>query len=685
MKILPHDIRPSRILVRLAVSASLALTTPWWAATARAQPGPPKTPHTIAALTVAGDTNCADLRPSLTALRGGGVFAVWERSGCGGEAEIYGRRYDALGRTSGPAFRIVRGSQPAIGELIDGTFALAYFDDPGQNQFGIFLVRLDETGRAQGAPLEVSEPANDVGVSDSPRIAVSPFGEVALSWNVQVSGFSPFLRLESDLHRPAVRFFNSALQPTTAALRATEMISKGSSQPDVGFSNTGVALVVWSGPIEAGNSEVIAGRRYDPQESWLDAEPVNLTQNPVSELRSPRLAPQRGGGWWLAWLLKGSIFPVPREGFVGAVAAGSTLASVTSVTSLGLYDENISAPALGTDLAGNLIALITANSGKIQGVSVRPSGIATPIFALDSAGFAARDLAIARGSANQFVAWSSASSNNPLNENRFDVLGRILRTACDPNVDAACFDGLLLSPSVTVERAGVGGALQALHPMLIGPNTALYFRPNQLVPDVAVQLGQNAAGEFELTYAAMTSSALRIRQYGASGPLRREVNKAAGRFKSARVGGVVPGISAASETADLFQGFEIDVPSASTGFDDSLAEAATEACGPTPTRLCLFAGRFRIEATYVDAGGATRAARVAPHGDRTGSLEFDGRPAMIVSVVDGTSSNGKIWLYLGGLSTAQSTVTVTEVATGRKRLYGNTAGKLESRVDRQAF
>jgi len=60
-------------------------------------------------------------------------------------------------------------------------------------------------------------------------------------------------------------------------------------------------------------------------------------------------------------------------------------------------------------------------------------------------------------------------------------------------------------------------------------------------------------------------------------------------------------------------------------------------------------------------------------------------PEVLVKVIDGTPVNGHFWVFLGGLSDVDYTVTITDRYTGTERRYANVPGTLASRADTTAF
>jgi hypothetical protein len=115
--------------------------------------------------------------------------------------------------------------------------------------------------------------------------------------------------------------------------------------------------------------------------------------------------------------------------------------------------------------------------------------------------------------------------------------------------------------------------------------------------------------------------------------------------------------------------------------------AAPPACSSTLTRLCLGANRFQAEVTWMAPGlGSGLGKALALTGD-TGLFWFftDSNLELTVKVLDGRAINRHFWVYYGGLSDVQYTLTITDLQTGAQAVYQNPEGHLASAADTSAF
>jgi hypothetical protein len=113
-------------------------------------------------------------------------------------------------------------------------------------------------------------------------------------------------------------------------------------------------------------------------------------------------------------------------------------------------------------------------------------------------------------------------------------------------------------------------------------------------------------------------------------------------------------------------------------------------CVPDAKTLCLHDGRFRLTAAWRDFGGHTGVAHAAPldANDESGLLWFfaPDNAELTVKVLDACTISGRWWTFVSSSSTVDYTLTVTDVATGRTRTYGNALGQTPRLVaDTDAF
>jgi hypothetical protein len=95
-------------------------------------------------------------------------------------------------------------------------------------------------------------------------------------------------------------------------------------------------------------------------------------------------------------------------------------------------------------------------------------------------------------------------------------------------------------------------------------------------------------------------------------------------------------------------------------------------CTPDANSLCLNNGRFRVTAAFQSATSSGNGTAIPGTSD-TGQFWFFSAQnvEMVVKVLNGCPLNDKYWVFAGGLTNVQVTLTVTDVANGTVKTYVN--------------
>ena len=106
-------------------------------------------------------------------------------------------------------------------------------------------------------------------------------------------------------------------------------------------------------------------------------------------------------------------------------------------------------------------------------------------------------------------------------------------------------------------------------------------------------------------------------------------------------------------------------------------------CIPAADTLCLARSRFAVRVSWRLPGIASTSATAVPLFQNTGAFWFfgAGNPELVVKVLDGRALNGHFWVFFAGLSGVDSTVTVTDTATGVTKSYHHPEGAPASSAD----
>ena len=120
-----------------------------------------------------------------------------------------------------------------------------------------------------------------------------------------------------------------------------------------------------------------------------------------------------------------------------------------------------------------------------------------------------------------------------------------------------------------------------------------------------------------------------------------------------------------------------------------IARITTGPCTANATTLCLLGGRFSARATWsIPSRGESGQAGAVPLSDNSGWFWFfdPGNIEMAVKVLDGCKTDGHEWVFAGGLTDLETTLTVVDFQGGQVRSYSSPAGVAFPAIqDTQAF
>ena len=100
-------------------------------------------------------------------------------------------------------------------------------------------------------------------------------------------------------------------------------------------------------------------------------------------------------------------------------------------------------------------------------------------------------------------------------------------------------------------------------------------------------------------------------------------------------------------------------------------------CIADANTLCLNGGRFRVQSTWrVPAQGTSGSGAAVALSVDTGYFWFFAATnlELVVKVLNGCGVNSHQWVFAGGLTDVEVTLTVTDTSTGASRVYTNPAG-----------
>jgi hypothetical protein len=115
------------------------------------------------------------------------------------------------------------------------------------------------------------------------------------------------------------------------------------------------------------------------------------------------------------------------------------------------------------------------------------------------------------------------------------------------------------------------------------------------------------------------------------------------------------------------------------GSDDRAGAAAlytpagSVACVPDAQTLCLRGDRFRVRSTWNRTNGTSGFGTGVELTPDTGYFWFfnENNVEVVLKVLNGCPSNNHFWVFAGGLTNVEATITVTDTQTGFSQVYSN--------------
>lgn len=115
-------------------------------------------------------------------------------------------------------------------------------------------------------------------------------------------------------------------------------------------------------------------------------------------------------------------------------------------------------------------------------------------------------------------------------------------------------------------------------------------------------------------------------------------------------------------------------------------------CAPSNSDLCLVSSRFRITLAAKDPrSGKTGEGFSIPYNSNNGFFAIPGLTndtsnfEVFVKVLDGRAVNGKFWVFYGGLTDFEYTITVTDTESGQQKQYVKPGLQFTGGADTSAF
>jgi hypothetical protein len=571
----------------------------------------------------------------------GNFVVVWAGHGNpdGSDAVILARRYDSTGAPLGSEFAVSTSIAPVhsgFDVVFDSTggFAVSWAASDLTFQ-GTILARLfDAQGQPRTGEIPVSDGIQAVGGS---RIAADPRGGFLVGWDQALQFVSG---------RLYVRRFDAQGTPREAPIQVAD--SQGFRFEHVGIvtplpAADGSFSVFWQGfgPAISANPSGLFAERFDATGAPLGG-PITL-HGPFVFSDPPAVAPDPAGGALVLYSDVGTG-GADNELDVLAQSFDPTWQPRGDAFRVNTYiDLNQDEPALASSPAGQFFAAWTSGFVVDPFFPIKPSqdGSGSGIFGQRLAAPAPPDttsLALFGGRFRLTVTWNDP--HGPLG-------------------------------------SGIG------HPVPLTDDTGAFWFFDSANIELVIKVldGRGVNGKFWVFYGALSDVGYDITVTDTETGEQRVYHN--------------PPLTLASvaDTSAFPLGPELAAKALAappTTFEPqaTVTPLAGTTCGPDPTTLCLQGSRFTVAVAFTDPGtGSVKTATAVPLSSESGYFWFFA-PAnieLLVKVLDGRAVNGNFWVLYGALSDIDYTITVTDVLTGRQKVYHNPAHTLASVADTMAF
>jgi hypothetical protein len=474
-----------------------------------------------------------------------------------------------------------------------------------------------------------------------PAVAVGPSGESVVAWqsgDQDGSGFGVYAqRYDSGGAAVGGEF---RLSTTTAGHQVT---------PALAIDPAGVVLAVWASENKDGSNYAVVLRRFATDGTALGGETVVNTSTAGSQL-APRVA---------------------------ASAAGAVVVwsgpNVNDASQTEVYARRLS-PA-GTFAGGEFRVNGTTFGNQLQ-----------PAVAMDASG-------------RFVVAWESSDAQDGsgygVYARRYDAAGAAqggeflvnsVTTIYDQSAPATAFDasGAFVvvwqsslqagpspigpQPTIYGQRYDAGGAA------IGGPfqvNETSNFR--QELPALAADAAGGFAVVWQRTTPASGEKEIFGRRYDAGGVAATgefPVNTTTANDQTG------PALAGGGDGRYFAAWASFAQDGSSYGVYAQRFGVPVEPCAPGDTTLCLAGDRFSVRVAWRTALGTSGAGQAVALTSDTGYFWFfdESNVELVIKVLDACGLSSNFWVYAGGLTNVEATVTVTDTTTGQTRVYLNPLG-----------
>jgi hypothetical protein len=576
------------------------------------------------------------------------------------------RAFDSTGQPVGdPVEAGAAGGPPVTGAALavdpQGRPAVAWRDDSG----AIYLRLFESDLTPRGGLIVIAGQAPGVPArGESPGLAIAADGSLLIAWAAAGAGDPP-----SPHTRVLARRVAASGSPAGTAFEVNDLpVLEFFLDPAVAALEGGRFAVLWSTRPAAGGVEPgIYGRLLDA-DGAPDGAGFPVASLPIAFATSPDVAPLAGGGFLAAWSAIPDLGP-PLE---------------TDQVFLRVFGPE------GTPGGPELAAPEAPAEGLLQ---------SQPAVTADAGGRA-------------FVAWREHYQFPPILVppciEAAAIVGQPLLLSCTPTGSRLCLQGGRFAVEVTVDDPRLGPAFPrpaGAEPLTADTGTFWFFRPANVELMTKVLDGRAVNGRFWFFSGALSNVGHEIVVTDTLTGEERRYENLPGELTSradttsffdpppppasGETGaGALRALAPAAAGAGAFASLTAAAPA--PGPKPRPLAGATHPVAPCsdPAILCLHGGRIQVRLDWTDPRSGDSGSAVAmPLSNESGWFWFfraDNAEA-VVKVLDGWPVNDYFWVFFGGLTDLELTISVDDVLADTGRTYHNPPFTLTSFADTRAL
>ncbi|MGK2857004.1 MAG: hypothetical protein ACSLFQ_07350 [Thermoanaerobaculia bacterium] len=279
--------------------------------------------------------------------------------------------------------------------------------------------------------------------------------------------------------------------------------------------------------------------------------------------------------------------------------------------------------------------------------------------------------------------------------NGVSLVAQLASTACGSDSLCLLTDRFDVTLTARDPRTGATGAgVPTQQNDVFGYFTIPALTGNTQNPEVIFKMldGRGVNQKFWVFYGGLTDFEYTLTIFDRIAATTRTYTKPGGQF----VGGAdtsAVGKRLTEAPLEPWLGLDaLDLLSGREALDDPPVASGEAGCITSGDALCVLAGRFRIRLTAKDPRtGATGAGVAIAQNDLYGYFgipSLTGNPGNIevsVKMLDARAENGKFWIFYGGLTDFEYTLTVTDTSTNATKTYTKPGSVFTGGADTSAF